>query len=114
MRVGKVILNWKLIIFPITKNKSFEYQLELGRKFADQPFELSLNWSHKQDHAGIKFIFSVYKLFWISFTIYDNRHWNFTEDRWYCDGESRQTWDDLEKELSIGTVFPKDKKFEAN
>jgi len=87
MKLGRAFLEWKWIYFPITKNKSFEYQLELGSKFADQPFELNIRWSSKGDHAGFNFRFSIYKLFWIEFNLCDNRHWNYEENRWWNHGE---------------------------
>jgi len=81
MKFGKhavITPGWGDIV--LSKNKSFEYQLE--RKFATQPFEFSLSWTTKQDHAGISFTFSIYKLFWISLRIYDHRHWDCENGRW--------------------------------
>lgn len=73
MKIGKhnLTLNWGDIV--ISKNKSFEYQIEFGSEFATQPFELSLTRRSKY-HAGTEFIFSIYKLFWISLQTYDHRH----------------------------------------
>ena len=63
----------------LSKHKFFEYQLESQ---SDQPFELSLRWTQKRDHAGINFRFSVYKLFWIGLDIYDHRHWDHDRNQW--------------------------------
>lgn len=65
----------------ITKNKTFHYQLEFD-KFNEQPMEISLHWTTKQDHAGITFNFSIYKLFWLEFSLNDNRHWNYDDNNW--------------------------------
>lgn len=65
----------------IAKHKSFEYQIEFDR-FYDQPFELSLSWTRKRDHAGIDFTFSIYKLFWLNLNIHDHRHWDRENDCW--------------------------------
>ena len=97
MKLGRAIFNWNWVTFPISKNKSFEFQLELGRKFADQPFEFSINWTNKGDHAGFTFTFAIYKLFWASFLIHDNRHWNYEENRWYKYGEAEEKLENLSK-----------------
>ena len=65
----------------LTRHKFFEYQFE-SNKFNSDPFELSLTWTSRCDHAGIDFVFSVYKLFWICFSIFDNRHWDFNNECW--------------------------------
>jgi len=89
MKFGKfarITPRWGAI--QIAKNKSFEYQIEFD-KFHDQPFELSLSWTTKRDHAGIDFTFSIYKLFWLNLNIHDHRHWNHDEDRWEEPGDCR-------------------------
>ena len=43
-----------------------------------------------QDHGGLRIEFYfLFRMF--SFNIYDNRHWNYAENRWYKDGEN--IWD---------------------
>jgi hypothetical protein len=87
MKFGKfarITPKWGTI--QLAKNKSFEYQIEFD-KFNDQPFELSLQWTTKRDHAGFDFIFSIYKLFWINLNIHDHRHWNHDENRWEDPGD---------------------------
>lgn len=89
MKFGKfarITPRWGAI--QIAKNKSFEYQIEFD-KFHDEPFEFSLRWTSKRDHAGIDFTFSIYKLFWINLNIHDHRHWNHDEDRWESPGDCR-------------------------
>lgn len=70
-------LTWGNVI--ISKYKSFEYQFG-GYNFATNPFEFSIRWTTKCDHAGISFTFSIYKLFWINFKIYDHRHWDYNNN----------------------------------
>lgn len=67
--------------FKISKNKTLEFQVE-GKNYANDIFNISLRWSRKEDHAGLRFEFTVYKLFFISLSICDNRHFNYDEDRW--------------------------------
>lgn len=67
--------------FRITEHKYFEYQFETKR-FNDDPFELSVSCTTRRDHAGFEFVFSIYKLFWICFSILDNRHWDFENECW--------------------------------
>ena len=76
--------------FAITTHKFFELHScsRLGGDtlevylLAFNPLEFSLNWSHKQDHAGIRFTFSIYKLFFIEIAIYDHRHWDYMTNDW--------------------------------
>ncbi len=82
MRFGKwcnITPTWGSI--RISKNKFFEWQLEFSR-FNNDPFELSLRWTSRQDHAGFDFIFSIYKLFWLNINIHDRRHWDYEKNKW--------------------------------
>lgn len=82
MKIGNwadISLTWGSI--QISKNKFFEWQFETKR-FNNEPFELSLTWSSRRDHAGIDFIFSIYKLFWLNINIHDRRHWDFDNECW--------------------------------
>ena len=65
----------------LSEHKFFEYQFE-SKRFNEQPFKLSLEWTHRRDHAGIEFLFSIYKLFWICFSVYDHRHWDYENGCW--------------------------------
>lgn len=39
-----------------------------------------------EDHAGFRFKLTLFSIT-MMFEIYDNRHWNYDEDRWYNPGE---------------------------
>jgi hypothetical protein len=71
----------------LSENKSFGIQTEFGKNSNFNPFEFLVKWTTKQDHAGFRFVFGIYGLFWISIEIYDHRHWNYEKDRWYLPGE---------------------------
>ena len=51
---------------------------------------LLLDWSRKEDHAGLKVKVS---LLWISFAfeIYDRRHWNYEANCWQEDAKYEQS-----------------------
>lgn len=82
MKIGKhhITLTWGDIY--LFKNKSFEYQIEFGARQIMHPFELSLLWKNKQDHAGISFTFSIHTIFWLNINIHDHRHWDHNTDQW--------------------------------
>jgi hypothetical protein len=83
MKFGKFAsINPRLGSIQVAKHKYFEYQFEFNR-FYDQPFDFRLSWSTKQDHAGITFIFSIYKLFWLSLSVCDSRHWDHKNNKWH-------------------------------
>lgn len=65
--------------FPLLKNKYFEFQADKMRD--SDYFHLSLKWTRKTHHAGPSFHFEVFGFF-LSLDIYDNRHWNYEEERW--------------------------------
>lgn len=67
--------------FRLTEHKYFQYQIETNN-FNENPFELSASWTTRKDHAGFEFIFSIFKMFWICFSILDNRHWDFENECW--------------------------------
>ena len=78
----------------IAKHKSFEYQIEFD-KWHDKPVQCSLTRRTECDHAGVEFIFSVYKLFWLMFSVYDNRHWDYDKNTYVSDddcGYSEEPW----------------------
>lgn len=68
----------------LSKNKSFEYQIDFGERAKNihVPFEFSLRSRQKTDHAGIDFVFSIHKLFWWNINIHDHRHWDYDNDCW--------------------------------
>ena len=87
MKFGNFILNSKFVSIPVSKHKTFECQLDLGKNLATQPIELSFYWTHKSDHCGLSFTFSIYKLFFFEVSLKDNRHWNSNDNRFYDYGE---------------------------
>jgi hypothetical protein len=71
-------LNWGLGFISLTKNKTFEYQFDRCHQYTY--FRFDINFKRKTDHAGLSFEFSVFKLFTILLSIYDNRHWNYEKN----------------------------------
>lgn len=65
----------------LSKNKQFEVQIE-GRGFTSAWFEISVSWTDQCDHAGLDFILGC-KLFYLGIQLYDSRHWNYKENRYY-------------------------------
>jgi hypothetical protein len=59
------------------KNKFFEIQLFKDAELFRKEFE----WTIKQDHAGMRLELGLigYKA---SFNFYDNRHWDYENNRW--------------------------------
>jgi hypothetical protein len=74
----------------ITKNKSWEF--EIGRFPEWNWFDFKLKLTRKEDHAGLYKYVEILGFF-ISFQIYDNRHWNYEKDRWYLPGEEIEEWE---------------------
>lgn len=88
MKIGRHIItpSWGDIV--IWKHKSFEYQFERGSFMQDDPYEFSLRWTRKSDHAGISFIFGIRGLFWMNLRTYDHRHWDDKNNCWYPAGST--------------------------
>lgn len=64
----------------ITKNKALEIDTSYSQEFLSW-INLSLEWSRKEDHAGLGVAVS---LFWVSFAfkISDRRHWDYEANCW--------------------------------
>lgn len=76
---------WKL-----AKNKYLELQIAwFGHKFD----LLGLKLSHypKSDHTPYNFEFCIFNVEFIV-TLYDSRHWNEEENRYYFPGEEEAEW----------------------
>ena len=59
------------------KNKAWECQVYRSNVLIEAEF----NFTHRQDHAGIKLEFALFT--WcLSFNIYDTRHWNYDKGCW--------------------------------
>jgi len=82
MKIGNHYISWSWGDILISKNKSFEYQIEFGKNVSYNIFQLSIEWSEKKDHSGLRFVFTIKKLFFICFCIYDHRHWDRNNDCW--------------------------------
>lgn len=67
----------------LSTNKSIEFQFNLfDSDMSPDIFELHIEWTTKQDHAGFGFIFSIYKFIFVQAMIYDHRHWDYDNNRW--------------------------------
>jgi len=80
---------YKTYFLPITKNKSIE--IEFDGTNNHYFFDLSFSFTRKTDHAGFYFILTIFK-YCLRLSIYDNRHWNWEENRWYKPGEEYNEW----------------------
>ena len=69
----------------LTKNKAWELQAYRSNTIV----EAYLEFTHRQDHAGLRIEFGLFT-FSITFNIYDTRHWNYADKRWevYDDEET--------------------------
>ncbi len=77
------------------KNKFWEIQISLFSPRDLIDFTLDTRW-WGHDHAGLELRIQVLWLF-MSFRLYDSRHWNYDENRFYFDGED-QGWGSYEDE----------------
>ena len=60
------------------KHKYWEIQVIKN----DNLFRIEFGWTIRQDHAGVNLELGLLG-YEIHATIYDNRHWNLDEERWY-------------------------------
>lgn len=70
------------------ENKVMEIQITY---FGDRAFDLACGWSRHTDHAGP---FAELTLLGVLFavSVYDCRHWNNAENRFYYDDEPKPAW----------------------
>lgn len=74
--------------FNLFSHKYFEFQLDKMRD--SSYFDFSMKWTRNTHHAGPSLWIEVFGLF-LALDIYDNRHWNYEEERWEdCDTEEVQ------------------------
>ena len=75
--------------FSLLKHKYLEF--DTGHfKPRSSYFDFIFRWTKNTHHAGIKFHFEIFSYFF-SIDIYDNRHWNYEEEKWEdCDTEEMQ------------------------
>lgn len=71
----------------LTKNKTFEIQLEILNHLTNEWLNFNILWTTKRDHAGVFFTFSCLKFVYFEINIHDNRHWNSSENRWFLPDE---------------------------
>jgi hypothetical protein len=65
----------------LSKNKNLEIQVSKFQPDDLLGFVIDLRWKG-QDHQGPEFEISVFGYMFMM-KIYDSRHWNYTEGRWY-------------------------------
>lgn len=62
----------------ITKNKSWGLQHTF---FDGTILDIEFRFTNKQDHAGLEIVLGILG-YGIHFNIYDNRHWDYENNRW--------------------------------
>lgn len=67
----------------LTKHKAWEIEAYKTKAI----FDIDFNLSFRQDHAGISIGFGLFG-YTVSGQIYDTRHWNSKEGRWYVYDEN--------------------------
>ena len=70
------------------ENKYWEIQVMKTSDLVD----ICLQITHRQSHAGVRFSLGLFG-YQVDFNLYDSRHWNDEEGRWYVYGENNG-WDD--------------------
>lgn len=63
----------------LSENKTLEWQLARWSNW--NFFRHHLNWTRKQDHAGIDWEFEILGLT-LTLNLHDNRHWDYEKDGW--------------------------------
>jgi hypothetical protein len=66
------------------KNKYFEFEIIK----IDNLFRVEFEVTTMQDHAGLNMEIALLG-YQVKFTLYDCRHWNYEENRWYRDNENQ-------------------------
>ena len=84
--------DWFFRDWNLTRHKNFEVQIGRWDKMINV-LELELDARLRgHDHAGIRFSFGVGP-FYIYLNMYDDRHWNYNENRWFKPGEDDYEYD---------------------
>ena len=67
------------------KNKFWEFE---SLNYADPSvfFSFGVRWDFKGDHCGFNIYLEIYRFF-IDFKIYDCRHWDYKENRFFEKGK---------------------------
>jgi hypothetical protein len=66
--------------FNISKNKVFEIQFEHWPEWAY--IDVGIRWTRKCNHAGLTLSIELFG-YYMHLTVYDNRHWNYEEKKWF-------------------------------
>lgn len=75
----------------LSKNKGVEIEiLWLSKKNISHYYYFSHHWCFRGDHAGFVVHFQIFK-FEFRLDIYDFRHWNYQENRWFSPGEETES-----------------------
>lgn len=74
-------------VYPLSKNKHLEVQVAWFAWQTIFSLHISTNWQGR-DHAGPELEIDIFGLT-LSIKIYDNRHWNYQEKRWYFPNEQQ-------------------------
>lgn len=82
-------VNYIEIDRPISKNKNISVQLTKWDIYSLFKVELDLEFKGR-DHAGCGLTIDLL-WFYFSIQLYDSRHWNYDEGRWYLPGEEAAT-----------------------
>ncbi len=75
----------------LTKNKGIEIEFLWEKQFTNY-FNFCISWNKRIDHPGFKIIIDLFK-FNFSMNIYDGRHWNYHEDRYYLPEEKEEEYE---------------------
>lgn len=70
-----------LKVFKISKHKSLEFQVD-GRDGPGDWFIFNLSTHSRCDHGGVRFEFSLLRLFYLGISFYDHRHWDYENDQY--------------------------------
>lgn len=72
--------------FKLSERKYFEIQaVKFDHEFTLLKFDLNVSiWGH--DHAGVNLEVALFN-YTLILNLYDNRHWNYEENRWMTDAE---------------------------
>jgi len=64
----------------LTKNKGIEFQFDVLSNITKEWIRIVLESRSKQDHPGVYFEISLFKLFSLIVHFYGGRHWDYEND----------------------------------
>lgn len=95
------ISTWPFSFFlSLPFHKALEASFGFRKEFSGMWF--NCHWRRKCDHAGIGFDLDL-GFIAIEVEIYDGRHWNYDENRWYLPGEDDWPEEKTVKFIDLGT-----------